>query len=130
MTLLVNLAKGYIHCLKQMATAQLPYAGVKLSNGQSIGSDLTIDASGKSSKVPSWLKQIGHRPPHTLSVRAGVKYTYRLYERPKSWPWALAKSMNNPDNNKVALVVPIENNKWQAGCPDSNNSLATIPSSS
>jgi len=90
-------------------------AGVHLKNGNTLSSDLVIDASGKDSHVSKWLQQLDHEPPATMSVEAGLRYTYCMYEMTDdpSRDWLLAMCMNHPTNNKAAMMIPVETNKWQ-----------------
>ena len=95
----------------------LLFAGVELRNGQNLDADLVIDASGKASDITTWLKQIGHKTPEELSVNAGLKYAYRMYEmtRKPDREWLLAMTVDNPQGTRVGMMVPIETNKWQVG---------------
>ena len=86
-----------------------------LKNGNTVTADLVIDASGKGSQVSRWLEQIGHKPPDTLSVEAGLRYTYRMYEMTDDpdRQWLSAMCVDHPANTRAAVVIPIETNKWQ-----------------
>ena len=99
-------------------------AGVHLINGKTVSADLVVDASGKGSQVSTWLEQINHKPPDTLSVEAGLRYTYRMYEMTNDpgRQWLSAMCVDHPANTRAAVVIPIETNKWQvmysyAGAP-------------
>ena len=91
------------------------FAGVHLKSGQMLDADLVVDASGKQSDVSKWLQQLGHKPPSTMTVEAGLQYTYRMYEMPEDpdRKWSIAVCMDNPAYNRTAVMVPIETNKWQ-----------------
>jgi hypothetical protein len=80
-----------------------------------LDADLVVDASGKHSDVSKWLEQLGHKPPSTMTVEAGLQYTYRMYEMPEDpdRKWSIAVCMDNPEYNRTAVMVPIETNKWQ-----------------
>ena len=55
--------------------------GVRLAGGTEIDADLVVDASGRSSRLPGWLAEIGAAPPEQSAVANGtVGYTrwYRL----------------------------------------------------
>ena len=92
----------------------LHVAGVHLKNGKTVSADLVVDASGKGSEISSWLQQIGHTPPDTISVASGLRYTYRMYEMTDDpeRDWSVAVCMDHPEYNRTAVVIPIETNKW------------------
>ncbi|DBA86466.1 TPA: hypothetical protein ACH3X2_005449 [Trebouxia sp. C0005] len=89
--------------------------GLHLKSGQILSADLVIDASGKASNISKWLESIGHRPPSTWSVNAGLKYAYRMYEMTEDADrdWLLAMCMDYPQGSRVGMMIPIETNKWQ-----------------
>ena len=91
------------------------FAGVHLKGGQMLDADLVVDASGKQSDVSKWLEQLGHKPPSTMTVEAGLQYTCRMYEMPEDpdRKWSIAVCIDNPEYNRAAVMVPIETNKWQ-----------------
>ena len=80
-----------------------------------LDADLVVDASGKHSDVSKWLEKLGHKPPSTMTVEAGLQYTYRMYEMPEDpdRKWSIAVCIDNPEYNRTAVMVPIETNKWQ-----------------
>jgi len=88
---------------------------LRLKNGQTLSADLVIDASGKASNISKWLEGIGHRPPSTWSVNAGLKYAYCMYEMTEDADrdWLLAMCMDYPQGSRVGMMIPIETNKWQ-----------------
>ena len=47
---------------------------VRLADGVELSADLVIDASGRRSKVVSWLAALGARLPHEESCRTGIVY--------------------------------------------------------
>ena len=89
-------------------------AGVKLKSGENLEADLIIDASGSSSKMPEWLSQLGHPEAPVLTVDAGLRYTYRMYEMnhdpDRHWTMAIC---TNTEPRKIGILVPVEGNKWQ-----------------
>lgn len=95
-------------------------AGVRLQDGQNISADLVIDASGKTSRISSWLGKLGHPPTPTMTVDAGLKYATRVYEIPDDpdRDWSVAMCMDHPEGNRIAFMLTIEHNMWQVGCSD------------
>ncbi|MBZ0208390.1 MAG: FAD-binding monooxygenase [Hyphomicrobium sp.] len=48
---------------------------------QILAADLVVDASGRFSRSPSWLQELGFEPPSVDEVEVGIGYTTRLYRR-------------------------------------------------
>jgi 2-polyprenyl-6-methoxyphenol hydroxylase-like FAD-dependent oxidoreductase len=46
-----------------------------------IPADMIVDASGRDSLSPAWLKNLGYRRPQVERIEIGVGYTTRLYRR-------------------------------------------------
>lgn len=48
-----------------------------------LDADLVLDATGRGSRAPGWLRDIGYDEPETIAVAAGVSYVTRLFrDRP------------------------------------------------
>ena len=59
-------------------------AGVELKGGGTVAADLVVDASGRHSRLPRWLRAVGRAPARELEVDAGIAYSTRIYQLPKS----------------------------------------------
>lgn len=46
-----------------------------------LAADLVVDATGRGSRGPKWLRELGHDAPAEEEVEVGISYTTRLYER-------------------------------------------------
>ncbi|MFD9960760.1 NAD(P)/FAD-dependent oxidoreductase [Amycolatopsis sp. NPDC059020] len=53
--------------------------GVRTSAGEVIGADLVIDASGRRTKLPAWLGDLGARPPHEEVEPTNFTYYTRFF---------------------------------------------------
>jgi hypothetical protein len=53
-----------------------------LKSGEAISADLVIDASGRRSKMPQWLRAAGYGTPQRVEVDSGIGYGVRMYEMP------------------------------------------------
>ncbi len=52
--------------------------------------DLVVDATGRGSRTPTWLSDLGHRRPETERVSVGLGYASRTYRTPAALTPALA----------------------------------------
>lgn len=62
-------------------------AGVALKSGEQINADLVVDASGRGSHTPQWLRTAGVagvEEPEVVS--SGITYASRRFRRPADWP--------------------------------------------
>lgn len=80
-----------------------------------VTADLVVDASGRNSKAPQWLQDLGYTPPEEWSVDSLVGYATRCYERPagadESWT-TLYVQPTPPDGTRGGLIIPVEGNRW------------------
>ena len=91
--------------------------GVNLTSPDGVGSairaDLVIDAAGRSSRLPAWLLEQGHRSPQTIEVGVNLRYASRLYERKSGLDWdSMAIYARPPLSKKSGVIFPIEGNRW------------------
>ncbi|MET0629034.1 MAG: FAD-dependent oxidoreductase [Acidimicrobiia bacterium] len=59
--------------------------GVRLGDGDELDADLVIDATGRRTRVPEWVAELGAAPPHLESEDSGFVYYTRYFrgaERP------------------------------------------------
>ncbi|GAA0612338.1 FAD-binding monooxygenase [Kribbella sandramycini] len=54
--------------------------GVRI-NGERLDADLVVDATGRSNRGPTWLRELGYDAAPEDEVRAGIFYSTREYER-------------------------------------------------
>ncbi len=77
--------------------------------------DLVVDASGRSSRLPSWLEDLGYAAPQESTVNADVGYATRWYKIPEDWQadWKMVLLATRfPDIKGGAVVQPVEGNRW------------------
>ncbi len=83
---------------------------------QELPASLVLDASGRASRAPQWLRQLDFCPPQEWTINAFVGYTTRLYRYPKDFTtdWkALHVRLSPPDHTRGGLIVPLEGDRWQ-----------------
>jgi 2-polyprenyl-6-methoxyphenol hydroxylase-like FAD-dependent oxidoreductase len=104
------------------AGRELRVAGVRVRHGdapaQEISADLVVDATGRASRVESWLRDLGIEAPRTQCVDAAVGYASRWYqppppaERPAHWWWTALWIDAQPGLPRGALLLPTEGERW------------------
>lgn len=75
-----------------------------------IEADLVVDATGRTSRTPTWLEQNGYTPPPTDVVGIGVAYSTIILERDPDDSRALVL-FPTPPNRRGCATFPIEDGK-------------------
>lgn len=82
---------------------------------QQMLADLVIDVTGRGSRTPQWLKDIGFDAPEGSEVKVNVGYTTRLYKRDPDdslgHDWMLY-TPQAPQETRFGGLFPVEDNKW------------------
>ena len=73
---------------------------------------LTVDASGRASKTPSWLANHGYQKPAVDRVNIDVTYGTVCVSRPSEADHGVLISPE-PDRPRGAAMLPVEGNRWQ-----------------
>ncbi|HEV2930464.1 MAG TPA: FAD-dependent oxidoreductase [Propionibacteriaceae bacterium] len=82
-------------------------------DGRTFDADRVIDASGRSSRLPHWLTELGVRVPEPVQVDAHLGYACRLYRangRPPLETGVLIAG--TPATGRGAIALPVENGHW------------------
>lgn len=77
--------------------------------------DLVVDATGRASRAPRWLKDIGYEPPQETVVNAHLGYASRLYRIPENFDgeWVCAYVQSAPPQKKRGgILFRVEDNRW------------------
>jgi 2-polyprenyl-6-methoxyphenol hydroxylase-like FAD-dependent oxidoreductase len=75
--------------------------------------DLVIDASGRSSRLPQWLSELGFPVAEPDSVDAQVGYACRTYRASHPVPVGTAVMVAaTPKSPTSGLAMPVENDHW------------------
>lgn len=91
---------------------------LKTKEGKKIQGDLIVDCTGRNTKTPSWLEDIGFPKPQETKIDSFVGYATRRYIPPKNdnRRWKMLVILNKPTTNpRTGVIYPIENNKWLVG---------------
>ncbi|MFG2603096.1 NAD(P)/FAD-dependent oxidoreductase [Streptomyces sp. NPDC048514] len=94
--------------------------GVRARTGDeesTLSADLVIDASGRGSRAPQWLEDLGLPPIAQRKVNAGVAYATRVYRAPGTaagLDFPLVNVQANPAKapGQGGIILPIEGNRW------------------
>jgi 2-polyprenyl-6-methoxyphenol hydroxylase-like FAD-dependent oxidoreductase len=80
-----------------------------------IAADLVVDSSGRSSKAPDWLRDLGYGDVPEEVVNSGLSYASRFFARPDGFPdeWkGLVINGRAPHNPRAGLLLSVENDLW------------------
>ena len=80
---------------------------------RAIPADLVVDASGRASEAPEWLKALGFDAPEETVVDAFWGYASRIYEAPEGVDPQVMLILNRPPYQpRAGAIQPIEGNRW------------------
>ncbi|MER5754758.1 FAD-dependent monooxygenase [Streptomyces sp. NPDC002088] len=94
--------------------------GVRVRTGDeelTLTADLVVDSSGRGSRAPRWLTDLGLPDITEREVDAGVAYATRLYRAPgttKDIDFPLVNVQANPAKapGRGGVILPIEGDRW------------------
>ncbi|MDD9206184.1 hypothetical protein PU560_06840, partial [Georgenia sp. 10Sc9-8] len=87
---------------------------VDLSEGEVVDADLVIDATGRTSRLPVWLTELGVGPVATTTLDVRVGYASRLYDVPPGRLHAAGVVvLQTPERPAGSFVLPVEGERWQ-----------------
>lgn len=83
---------------------------------ETVPADLVVDAAGRASRTPVWLRELGLAAPATTRVRAGVTYVSRIYHRdPKQLDGRFGSLVTPyPGRPFGGAVLRQEDERWMA----------------
>ncbi len=81
----------------------------------SLYGDFVVDASGRSSRTPEWLKTLGYIPPDETVINSFLAYATRWYERPAGhradWKWLIIGAIP-PHLPRNGGIAELEHGRW------------------
>jgi 2-polyprenyl-6-methoxyphenol hydroxylase-like FAD-dependent oxidoreductase len=90
-------------------------AGSDRRVARALTADLVVDATGRASRAPRWLSDLGYEPPEEIVIDADLGYSSRLYRIPENfdgdWQCAYVQSAP-PDRKRGAILFKVEGNRW------------------
>lgn len=77
--------------------------------------DLVVDTTGRASRAPRWLNDLGYVVPEETVVDAHLGYASRMYRIPddfnRDWKCAYVQS-TPPKRSRGAILFEVEGNRW------------------
>jgi 2-polyprenyl-6-methoxyphenol hydroxylase-like FAD-dependent oxidoreductase len=87
--------------------------------GRELAADLVVDASGRGSKAPDWLRAIGVEPPADTIVDSLAGYSTRWFAAPdpatlpRDWWWkGIWIDAKIPEILRAGVLFPVEGKRW------------------
>jgi len=86
---------------------------VVCDDGGSVRADVVIDASGRGSRLPHWLAELGVGVPEPLLVDARLGYACQAYRANGTPPIEIGVVIQaTPQTGRGALALPVEDGHW------------------
>ncbi len=85
------------------------------THNETISADLVVDATGRGSRAPQWLTELGYTAPAESEVKVDVGYATRLYRRDPNNPLAQSWLLSTPEaprESRFGGLFPIEGDRW------------------
>lgn len=82
---------------------------------EDLSADLVVDASGRSSRMPQWLRALGCAKVPEDRVDAGVAYSTRLFRQPPGIDPSLSAlyiQTYAPEHPRLGVLLPVEGRRW------------------
>jgi 2-polyprenyl-6-methoxyphenol hydroxylase-like FAD-dependent oxidoreductase len=84
-----------------------------------LAADFVVDASGRASKAPEWLRALGLEPPQETVVDSFAGYSTRWFKAPsadrwpRDWWWkGIWIDIKAPEHMTAGVLFPVENGRW------------------
>jgi 2-polyprenyl-6-methoxyphenol hydroxylase-like FAD-dependent oxidoreductase len=83
-----------------------------------VDADLVVDASGRGSRTPTWLADLGSPIPDRTTIDAHITYASRFYRVPDGFAADWKGMMifgDRADNPRSGYLFPVEDGRWVVG---------------
>lgn len=76
--------------------------------------DLVVDASGRNSKAPQWLTDLGYDAPRVETINSNLRYASRFCHKPEHFPakWQNLIINGHPPNDRGGVMLSVDNGRW------------------
>ena len=79
--------------------------------GETIDAELVVDATGRTSRTPTWLEAHGYSSPEEDEVKINVSYSTVLLDRPENDRRGFIV-FPSPAHPRTGAVFPVEDSQW------------------
>ena len=100
-----------LRCDSESAPGVPHVDGVRLATGEEIAADLVIDATGRRSKLPEWIRAIGGRAVVEEAQDYGFVYYTRFFRARGDVP-TMRAPLNTPVGSISILTLPADSGTW------------------
>jgi 2-polyprenyl-6-methoxyphenol hydroxylase-like FAD-dependent oxidoreductase len=90
----------------------LHVTGVRTASGEELPADLVVDAMGRRSPLPSWLRRDGADPIEEDAEDSGFIYYSRFYRAGTAGTPAIRAGLSMPIGSFSILTLPGDNDTW------------------
>ena len=77
--------------------------------------DLVVDATGRASRAPQWLEELGYPAPEETIINAHLGYASRLYRIPEGfsadWKCVFVQAAP-PERKRGGILFTVEGDRW------------------
>lgn len=86
--------------------------GVRLDSGERITADLVVDATGRRSRTPQWLRQAGAEPVLEVADESGFTYYQRTFRSADRTLPVICAPLYSPLGTFSLVTLPADNGTW------------------
>lgn len=88
-----------------------------------ISAEYVVDASGRDSRAPQWLAELGYAPPRESVADARTSYATTVFAPPVGHvaDWKSLLLMASPGNPRQGMLNPIEGGRWSVSLSTSDS---------
>ncbi|MCY0928721.1 FAD-dependent monooxygenase [Streptomyces sp. H27-H1] len=88
--------------------------GVELRGGERLAARLVVDATGRTSKAPAWLAELGHPAPEVTRCDSHLGYSSRYFEIPDDpgRRWQGMYVQGRPELPRGGVLMPLDADRW------------------
>ena len=104
-----------VQCLSTNADSSV-VTGVTLETGETVQADFVADVSGRNSKAPQWIKEMGFAPPERSTIGIDVGYTTFTVAEPqgnqRDWNMLYTIQKEIPEDTRGGGIFCIEGGRY------------------
>ncbi|MFI6638099.1 NAD(P)/FAD-dependent oxidoreductase [Streptomyces sp. NPDC050504] len=85
------------------------------ADAEVLTADLVVEATGRGSRAPQWLAELGAEPPAEETVDSGLGYATRIFRAPPPdhpGTYSGVYVVPDPGRPRGAVVLPLEGDRW------------------